>query len=640
LTYELSMTQQHRTPNTLTLRTRRSLGGVALLALVLGGCREEATEIVGGVTTQIQVPKYLKTLGMAVQLGNQLESCDAYPVHDGSVQLPSTLGVIPDPERDGVPSDPVTVHILGFRTEQPQFETDCLLSQPPDAEADGDVMVVRRRRLTYVPERILYLPMPLRESCDSKSCDPELTCVGGVCEDINVASDLLVDYQDSLVFGNTNTCFSLERCLSAGVTRPATLVDPDTCTFHVSLPDGLPVPAPESLNVQLVYASLGTEVLDLDEKEGFVLPDPADPTTFRLASNLCSSVFADGKILNVLANTSCPAKRPLQPICDADLAGVLGGLNPFSTPDGYCTQGLPLRATESALYVLMDRSSSMSDFFGPTSLKEALDATLSNPMAARIRVAFDLLPADAGDCAASPYDMPLIAFDDVDLVQPQVADVLGDTGTLLADDPMLFLDAAMTGAYQALSGLTPVLSNNFNRRALVVVGNRDVWEHCGGATPVDMATQALASDDIRTYVVLLEAPGSAEQFGRNPVVDGGDIAGAGGTTVYLPGDSTAVHEIVQDIGTCVYDAPGAVPTDAVISYRHPVTLALSNVEHNASCTDGANVSGWNQSGTGPVRICGDACNGLRQALTEGAAVAFQAGEPAASVPIIVRTPCE
>ena len=80
------------------------------------------TEIVAGMTTQMQVPKELKSVGVVVSLGGQLIFCQSYPVADGSVRLPSTLGVAPQEDREGV-IEPVTVSVLGFRTLQGETRT-------------------------------------------------------------------------------------------------------------------------------------------------------------------------------------------------------------------------------------------------------------------------------------------------------------------------------------------------------------------------------------------------------------------------------------------------------------------------------------------------------------------------------------
>ena len=159
------------------------LGAVGLTAV---SCTKPATEIVTGVTTQIQVPKELAAVGVAVRYGGSLVFCRTYPVHNGSVELPSTLGTAPQDGRDIL--EPVTVSVIGFRTAQAGnlFDADCVVSAPDPA--DPDVLIVRRARTPYVDGRVMYLPMPLKESCRDISCDSGETCIGGVCESMDVSA--------------------------------------------------------------------------------------------------------------------------------------------------------------------------------------------------------------------------------------------------------------------------------------------------------------------------------------------------------------------------------------------------------------------------------------------------------------------
>jgi hypothetical protein len=66
----------------------------ACALLWLACASTDPTEIVGGVTTQIKVPDYLRSVGLTVQVGGEVKFCDAYPVTDGVTSLPATLGVL------------------------------------------------------------------------------------------------------------------------------------------------------------------------------------------------------------------------------------------------------------------------------------------------------------------------------------------------------------------------------------------------------------------------------------------------------------------------------------------------------------------------------------------------------------------
>ena len=55
------------------------------------------------------------------------------------------------------------MQVLGMRTENSLCDGDCAFGRPYEAgEADSrEVMVIRRRRLSFVDGRILFLPLPL-----------------------------------------------------------------------------------------------------------------------------------------------------------------------------------------------------------------------------------------------------------------------------------------------------------------------------------------------------------------------------------------------------------------------------------------------------------------------------------------------
>ena len=176
------------------------------LALLASACTaQEPTEIVGGVMTQIKVPEYLKAVGVLVQVEGEVKFCEAYPVTEGRTRLHATLGVL---GTTGLtPSDTVTVQVLGLRTELSEFDSDCVFERfEPDEPDSLEVLVIRRRRLTFQEGRILFLPLPLKESCADVRCDsPDQTCIGGRCVTMDIDSSTLPDYQPSLSFGTTNT---------------------------------------------------------------------------------------------------------------------------------------------------------------------------------------------------------------------------------------------------------------------------------------------------------------------------------------------------------------------------------------------------------------------------------------------------
>ncbi len=629
------------------MRQQRTLAlGAVLLAAACTSSKP--TEIVAGVSTQIEVPEYLKTVGIALQAGGRVLFCDTYPVADGSVTLPATLGVL-----EQTAGSSVTVNVLGFRQEQASSFDNCTFVVP-DAD-DPEVMVVRRRRTTFVDDRILFLPLPLKESCREAACGEEETCIGGVCVPSEIDSSQLAEYRNELLFGDTNTCFDPSRCLDAA-RAPVLLEDPASCSFRAQWPANAPMPEPGELNVRVFYDSFGSEVLDFDrpgsavsEQEGFNIPDPSDPLAFRLAPNLCTSNYQQDRLLGVEASALCPPKRPLQPLC-SDYQSIDPRAT-AETPDPgprLCTIA-GLRAVESAVYVLMDRSQSMFDFYGDGGLGLAIELPLQNPVARRTRVAFGQLPAAAEQCGTSEYQSPIVPFGDVASVRQPIGDILAASASVLPNDPPLYLEAAMQGAYVALSELGANGESGFNRKALVVISNRDLArDRCPGQTATERAAAALAQEDsIVTYAVALDS-GDAEALASADA-----LATAGGTIVFNGVDdelegARAVQDILTDLGSCLYEVlpdtttgvqdAGDLPDNASLSYLHPLTRVQVDVPYNAQCAEGVNASGWNAEGQ-LVRLCGTACEALRASLSEVALLHAQNQHVAPPVPLVVTAPC-
>ena len=536
---------------------------------------EEPTEIVGGVTTQIKVPEYLRSVGITVQVGGRVRFCDTYPVTDGRTVLPATLGVLGAAGLN--PTDTVTVQVLGLRSEASDYDTDCvgIYAQTGAAEPGQDdnreVLVIRRRRLTFVDGRILYLPLPLKESCEDQACPEDQTCVAGACVPMDISNPkALPDYNERLAFGTTNTCFNGDLCLPSGGTFPAQLLDPATCTFQVQWSPELPQPAPGDLNVRMFYNSFGTEVLDIDpsgsapeQQEGFSFPNPADPFTFQLAPNLCTTNYQKDRIVAVEASALCPAKRGYQPICQEYSAPNPRSGAPAGSPGGLgvglCTIA-QLEPVESVVYVLMDRSFRMYPFYGDGGLRFAIELPLSSPVARRTSLAFGPLPADPAQCGSNAYATPQVDFGGVADVRQPIADILSQNSSVLPDNPpQVALEAALQGAYSAVANHRVLAPDGFAQRAVVVISNRDinVGACMGGPTAVERAQQAAQGPNpIATYAVALGDPNE-----DNPTADASTVASAtelataGKTRVFNGVDNaaegaTAVLDVLTDLGTC------------------------------------------------------------------------------------------
>jgi hypothetical protein len=86
------------------------------------------------------------------------------------------------------------------------------------------------------------------------------------------------------------------------------------------------------------------------------------------------------------------------------------------------------------------------------------------------------------------------------------------------------------------------------------------------------------------------------------------------------------------------ESAAELPDDATISYLRPISRAQVDIRRNAQCSDGASASGWNREGN-LVRLCGDGCENLREALSEVAGVHAQSLHVAPAVPLVVTAPC-
>ena len=97
----------------MKLRTIATLAALGTSALVWSGCEgKKQTELVAGISTQVRVPKDLKTIRVDVLVGGTQVKCDSYRVFDGKVQLPRTLGTLPiDDSNRGLP---LTITVAGY----------------------------------------------------------------------------------------------------------------------------------------------------------------------------------------------------------------------------------------------------------------------------------------------------------------------------------------------------------------------------------------------------------------------------------------------------------------------------------------------------------------------------------------------
>ncbi len=607
---------------------------------LVGGCvlawfgcsTPQPTGIVVGVTSQIPIPRDLRAIHVLVEADAAPPTCTTY------ARLPITV----DTRSSG--GHALTVTVAAFAKEP---SGDC-------ASLDG-ALIVRKARTTFVDGQLLYLPMALRHACALVSCSATESCAAGECTPIDVDSSGLIRYSDALAHGDTSFCFPISKCTdNRAPVVPVGKEDPCTFVLPVKDPanDAGAILLDAGVNVQLVHDDLTTEMLDLDPKEGFSV-DPAKQDRFNLAPGLCRTRLANGKVNAVLVDVGCPGKPALSPICteDAQMAND-------KEPQNLCVSG-ELTPTRSALYVLLDHSASMKEFFGATKLKEALNLALQAPTLRTSLVGISLLPANAADCgsATNHFATPDVPFGVAPTVANAAGDLIGDSSRVGPGDPMLFLDAALAaeGGYRALDNLAGDGKGSFNKREVLIVGNRDFGAHCSPSVgdPVQHAFVASTDKSLHTSVIVLKSPPSAEQFARDPVVDALSISRAGGGAWFDASfDSAkagpALTSVVAELGSCLYDVPPGIdltkdPASAKISYLDLVILTRTNIDFNPACVpDAPGVvpgDGWNLD-SGHVRLCGSACNNLHYVLDFSAQAALLRHYVPPAVPIEIAQPCK
>ncbi|HEU4409270.1 MAG TPA: hypothetical protein VFS43_28685 [Polyangiaceae bacterium] len=658
---------------------RRSLAAALALAAApaFAGCSaKKQTEYVAGITTQVQVPRDLRAIRVSVSVGGFTTFCRSYRAYNGVVQLPRSLGAyaLNEPELSG----PITYTVIGYSTEIPGDEEFALEGCQGARVGDAaDTRIIRRSRQPYVPEKILFLPMPLKYSCfDKTDCDGEdLTCKAGRCVPADTPPETLPEYDPDLVDGRGGACFSVTQCL--GAAKPAVLVDPATCTYAIAntpsepprlegAPDVLPgEPQGEGVNVLIAYdGGLNQEVLDKDPDEGFTVPDPAKPQQFRLAPGLCDMVkgvdettgaATPHRVTAVRASEVCRAKSKFQPICAGDQLALMGGAevggsSSSLSPPGCAAQ--ELQPPDATLVVVVDNTKGHEPFFDEAEA-QAVKLSLDDPAFARTKLALVYAPG-APRCEAGA---PEIALGPSRGVKGQIAQSFaqyapGTRALELADGPPAF-EGALFRAYAAAASAP----DDF-RRAVLVFGNRDFEppaeaDQCLASpdSPASLAADAKAAEDIDTYVLMLaETPGDAAAADEARA-QADALALAGGTTNATDaraddakGDAVErFQDIVQSLSTCVYDvrAEGAPPADGVLSYLDPLFGQTSVIPPGACGGDGAPGQGWGygpdpRAGVKRIYLCQDSCAQYRDVLRTASGFNLTFGQPAPAVPIFAH----
>jgi hypothetical protein len=647
--------------------------------LVWSGCTaKKQTEYVAGVSTQVQVPRDLKSIRIDVSVGGVIQFCRSYQVYNGRVQLPRSLGEFPSRGTPG--PDPITVTVSGFTEEisssvNNDVLDNCTVAAPKVGQSG--TRILRRSRQPYVADNVLFLPMPLKFSCfDMKGCEDETkTCKAGRCVDANTDERKLPKFSDELVDGTGGACFNANLCFAAAA--PAVVVNADDCTYAVpnsppSSPPQIegapPNPFPKSgdgVNVEITYdGGLNREILDKDEQEGFFIPDAAGkPQQFRLAAGLCdlvkgygapSAMFPEGvatahRITAVRVSGTCQAKGPFQPLCAADQLISMGldqgGVSGNPTPPSGC-QATELKPPKAALAILADDTHN-SDLFYLSASQSTLGLSLADPSFSKTELALVLFPG-AGSCAVPDSFTPAVPLTLARLAKDDVAQKFTAAGTALKPvGAPVNLDGALRDAYSLLA--KPQYASYY-RRAVLVLGNRGFDQAtCGQTTPAQRAAAAKATNKIETYVLMLAR--DTQNMDPNVLVPGSnELAIAGGTEHVYDARSNkgpaqdAFQTVVNDLATCVYDVADAASrpkSGDTLSYSDPINPAAqtTTLAFNAACNAEAVAgTGFGVDPTNPNRVylCKTSCDAYRNVLRTASLYAAQNSKPPIAVPVFAH----
>jgi hypothetical protein len=435
------------------------------------------------------------------------------------------------------------------------------------------------------------------------------------------------------------------------------------------------------------------EILDEDKDEGFVLVPATEAgassqTVFQLAPGLCNLVHAASNppaappsgaatyitISDLRVANLCPPKSPLLPICAGERT------NGPALPTGEatdtqltCNVGVPLVSTESALYVVMDHSVVMHAAFGAMGSATALSLSLNDPVFTRTFAAFKFLPGEPAECTspATSFTMPDVDFGLAQTVQGQIAAKLnGWTMTDSESNPSpLDLQAAMrldAGAYAQLNDfLKGKESPNVAAAMFFVNRAPDATNDC--SPPLDgqgSVVQAIESEitaaydgtpSLQTYFVVLDddahdssSPAGALTFFNKVRADlpqEVQVLDATQTSTTQAAQTAAGNfaKLVTQLATCVYDyalPAGADPSQLEVTFSVPGRgQAVVPASSSCSAATQSEVDGWSLE-SGRLRICGNSCSDLRQAILAAAATALESNQPAQDIPVTATILCD
>jgi hypothetical protein len=629
--------------------------GAGILAVCACEARKQ-TELVAGVSTQVQVPRDLRTVRVDVTVGGSLVHCSPYKVYDGRVQLPKTLGTIPA----SASGQRVSITVTGFTTDTAEEVTDCGRQVQVSKE---NARILRRSIQTYSPDKILFVPMPLKYACYDVDCSTggsDSTCKAGRCVDANVPVESLAEYDDKLVFGDSASCFRALRDTVNGAevpgcvdpASPVETVDATKCIYK--LPDAAPG---TGLNVVAVYdGGFLEEILDVDKDEGFTVPDPAKPREFQLAPGLCElarGVDEQGKpttsqrsITGLKASATCAPKLPTQPICNKDVNKITTGNAEGNVSPGPNVQcgliNLTKTPAETSILLVVQKDTNNEDFFkGVTddpllpSVKVGLAYALTNPALSTANVALSYTPEGTVSAACGAGLGFAVPFKIAPEAQPLIEKSIADGLALLPDVKTPGYSpresVALNAAYTTVGGQTAF------RKGVVYIGNSFDGAPCGPEVPAGVKRYALVTGGLSEVVVNAATVKAASIFGADRTFNVTSSANS----------QKAIQKIISEMGTCAYKVDPANPpleTDKVRFYN-PLTTQSREMSFAAGCNgENGTGEGWGLSADQKyLFVCGNACNesgtGLRDVLATSAALAYSKKQTPPAVPLFASRKC-
>ena len=665
------------------LNRRSALCSLALVtASGLGwmGCEsQKQTELVAGISTQVQVPRDLKTVQVSVAVEGTVTFCKNYLVYDGKVQLPRSLGALPR----SAAGTPVVISVTGFTAgdaddpstpagqiaQSPGYGCAVPASVGGSLNSGGGARVLRVSRQPYSPNQILFVPMPLKFSCFDVACGnsiSEKTCKAGRCVDASSQVTALTEYNDNLLYGGDGTCFALDTCFSDQVSAPALTVDDAQCIYALPgaiggppLPEGVSIPqAPggltlpaDGLNVRVAFDSgLGSEILDLDKEEGFFVPDAKKPQIFQLAPGLCDLVHGAAgsphRITSVSVNPVCRPKLASQSICAADQLKLMGA-NPdgtVSNPQSGTCSSAALKPVASGVEFVIDPTKSATDFLAAAG---SLLAKKNDPAFANLKVGFHFMPvASSGTCPSTLSPMlPDKGLTPVSALQVNAADYNFDP-TWTVPNQILGLETA----YGELGGADGIVN-----KSVIVIANKGFTPSPACTDPQMAGAQKLPADIINAHkdipTTVVEIGSGAEDPCNNGTTAGKALANAvsssGGQCYNASVNSTAAQSAIirafTASATCTYTAPNSAPdafsTSSELWFSNPSFLGNTNVVTHAAGKDAtachAGGEGWVLDAKGNIVLCKSSCDAYQNALQAAALLASAATPGSPKFPSVV-----